>query len=230
MRPELSSIYAHQHLLETAAERGWPYLILWLGGLSVMLLRAKPALRVGVVAALVHGLVDYPLSLPGVFWLFCLSAAWTLPESEEAAAVRASKKLPAAALALAAAAAFCVWVERGWRADRLRAAAVERLDAGGSPLQADALLASSQALSPHPETARMRAEIALSLAAAGNAPARHLEETARDLESAVALDPYRVSNWSMLEAVYRKLGRPADAAEARRRGARTCPALRAEST
>jgi len=227
-RPDLSSIFAHQHLLETAAERGWPYLALWLAGLSVLILRAKPALRVGVVAALVHGLVDYPLSVPGVFWLFCLSAAWTLPESDEAAAVRSSRKVPATVLALGAAAAFGAWVERGWRADRLRAAAVERLEEGGSPLSADALLASSEALVPHPEAARLRAEIALSLAAAGGAPARRLEETVKHLESAAALDPYRVSNWSLLEAAYRKLGRDADAADARRRGSRTCPALRAE--
>jgi hypothetical protein len=226
--PALSSLYAHQHFLETFAECGGPYLALWALGLGALLLRAKPALRVGVVAALVHGLVDYPLSVPGVFWLFCLSAAWMLPESDAAAAVRSSRRIPAAVAALAAAGAFALWIGCGWRADVLRSRAVEDFSAGAPPAQVERELALSEKLRPHPEAARMRAELALAQAAAGDEPARRMTEAAEDLERAVSLDPYRASNWSLLESVYRRLGRGADADGARRRGARTCPALRAE--
>ncbi|MDE2489444.1 MAG: O-antigen ligase family protein [Elusimicrobia bacterium] len=224
-RPELSSLYAHQHFLETAAERGWPYLLLWVAGLAALLRRAEPAKRFGPLAALIHGLVDYPLSVPGVFWLFCLSAAWALPESEEAVAVRGRRKLPAAALALALAAAGAWWAAGNWRADRLRAAAVETISEGGGPARAEALLEASEAVRPHPETARLLAELELMRASGPDAPER-LSAAAADLERSVSLDPYRASNWTMLENIYRKLGRPEDAARARARGALTCPSLR----
>lgn len=226
-RPELNSLFAHQHFLETAAERGWPYLLLWAGGLAALLRRAAPAKRFGVVAALAHGLVDYPLSVPGVFWLFCFSAAWSLPESEEAAAVRSGRKAFPAALALSCAVAAGLWVAGNWSADRLRAR-VFADPAALSPEKAESLLAESEALRPHPEAARARARIELSLAGDGPSPAR-LTAAAADLERAVSLDPYRASNWVMLETVYRRLGRPADAAAARARGAKTCPVLRPEA-
>ncbi len=89
-----NAAYAHQHFLQTAAECGWPYLALWIFGLAIILRRAPPAGRFGPVAALVQGLMDFPLGLPGVFWLFCLSTAWTLPESERVAAVSARHKIP----------------------------------------------------------------------------------------------------------------------------------------
>lgn len=226
-KPELYSLFAHQHLLETAAERGWPYLILWTAGLGALLFRARPSLRFGMIAALVHGLVDYPLSVPGVFWLFCLSAAWTLPESERALTVRVERKAPALAAIIVVAAACAVWVERGWRAARLRASAIERLATGAAPADAEPILAASETLRPHPEAARLRAEIALLRASAGDDPSRRLTEAAADLERSVAQDPYRASSWGLLEAVYRRLGRAAAATDARRRGALTCPSLRA---
>ncbi|MDE2510482.1 MAG: O-antigen ligase family protein, partial [Elusimicrobia bacterium] len=212
-RPELSTLFAHQYFLETAAERGWPYLLLWLGGIALILRRAEPSKRFGPVAALAHGLVDYPLSVPGVFWLFCLSLAWSLPESEEAAAVPAPRRIPALLLTAAVAGSAAYWVAGNWTADRLRA----RVFAGApdlTPEKAAALLSSSEELRPHPEAARARAELALA-SAAGPDGARRLEAAAADLERAVSLDPYRASNWVLLEDVDRRLGRPEAAALAR---------------
>lgn len=217
-RPDLASLYAHQHILETVAERGWPYLFVWVSGLAALLRRSEPGKRFGPVAALAHGLVDYPLSVPGVFWLFCLSAAWSLPESESAVAVPSRRKLPAIVLASALALAAVHRVGSDWAADRLRARAFAGADL--SPAEAERLLAASEELRPHPEAARARAELAL---AASDARA-----AAERLESAVALDPYRASNWNLLAEAYRRLGRPADAAAARARGARTCPGLRGD--
>lgn len=226
-RPELNSLFAHQHFLETAAERGWPYLLLWLAGLAALLRRAPAGKRFGPVAALIHGLGDYALGVPGVFWLFCLSIAWALPESEDAVAVRGGRKLPALALTLCVALAAAYWVGGNWAADRLRAAAF----APGRPEPPDALLrdlTESEKIRPHPEAARARAELELAAAAGPDAP-RRLEAAAEDLERAVSLDPFRASSWTLLEDVYRRLGRPEDAARARARGARTCPALRPEA-
>ena len=80
-RLELSTLFAHQHFLEVVAERGRPYALLWITGLFAILKPAQGPRRFGPVAALVHGLVDYPLSVPGVFWLFCASTALAAPES-----------------------------------------------------------------------------------------------------------------------------------------------------
>lgn len=227
-RPELSTLFAHEHFLETAAERGWPYLLLWLGGLAAVLRRADADRRAGPVAALVHGLADYPLSVPGVFWLFCLSVGWALPPSEESVLVRGGPRRAAAALAaLVLAAAGAAWAANNWHADRLRALALQSLREGAlsAAPRAGRLLAESEALRPHPEAARLRAELALSGARGGRTD-RRLEQAAGDLERAVALDPYRASSWTLLEDVYRRLGRPDAALRVRERGARTCPALR----
>jgi hypothetical protein len=226
-RPELNSLFAHQHLLGTAAEHGWPYLLLWLAGLAALLRRAPAGKRFGPVAALIHGLFDYALSVPGVFWLFCLSIAWALPESEEAVAVRGGRKIPALALTLCVAASAAYWVGGNWAADRLRA----RAFSSERPAPADEVLrelTASEELRPHPEAARARAQLELTLAAGPDAP-RRLQAAAEDLERAVSLDPFRASNWTLLEDVYRRLGRPEDAAHARARGARMCPSLRAEA-
>jgi O-antigen ligase len=227
-RPELSTLFAHQHFLETAAERGAAYLLLWLAGLGAILRRAEPAKRFGAVAALAHGLVDYALSVPSVFWLFCFTVAWSLPESEEAVAVRSGRKLPAVALMLCAALAAGFWVCGNWKADRLRAS-VFAGPPGMTADAAEAALAASEEIRPHPEAARARAELALA-SAVGPREAAFLEKAAADLERAVSLDPYRASNWSLLSEAYRRLGRPQDARLARERGAKTCPSLHAEAS
>lgn len=195
VRPELSTLFAHQHILETAAERGWPYALLWLAGLAAWLRPAPPSLRFGPAAALVHGLVDYPLSVPGVFWLFCASVALAGPESGRSVNVPIRMRLALGALITAAAAGAGALVWREWSADRLRARAVhdlrmERWD------EASAGLAASEAASPHPEAARLRAEMIL---ASGGDPA----EAVRHLERAVALDPYRASNRALLDSLRR---------------------------
>jgi hypothetical protein len=203
-RPELSSLFAHQHFLEVAAERGWIFLVIWTAGLALVLGRAGAERRFGPLAALVHGLVDYPLSVPGVFWLFCREAAGTRPQRAVGLSIRSRWKLPAILAVLLVAGAGLSALERVWRADRLRAEAFAALRAGDLAA-AEAGLALSDAASPHPETSRLRAELAAARAAA--LPARafvELDAAAEHLERAARLDPWRASNRSMLEAVRRR--------------------------
>ncbi len=205
-KPELSTLFAHQHFLESAAERGWPWLALWLAGLCVLLTRGSPFKRFGAFAALVHGLVDYPLSLPGVFWLFCYMAACGAPEAEEGVNVpwrRRPLMVVAAAFAIVAAGLASA---RLWRADRLRSMAAASLAAPGADLlAARARLEESTRLFPHPESERLLADVAVARAAAADGrPAEELErleEAAARLRRAAALDPYRVSNRDLLEQV-----------------------------
>ncbi len=194
-RPELSSVFAHQYFLETAAERGWPYVLLWILGLAVLLKPAPAARRFGPVAALIHGLVDYPLSVPGVFWLFCASTALAAPESGRSVNVPLRWRPVLCASVLIAASASGIFVWRGWSADRLRAQGIESIRAGRLD-EAASTLSASEVLSPHPEAARLRAEIIL--ARGGSAV-----EAAGHLARAIALDPYRASNQKMLRALQR---------------------------
>lgn len=192
-RPELSSLYAHQHFLETAAERGWPYAALWAAGLAVLLWPAPAGRRFGPFAALVHGLVDYALSVPGVFWLFCASTALAVPDAGRSVNVplRWRPVLCAAVLAAAGAGGERVW--RAWSADRLRAQAIFAAREGRAD-DAAGKLAASEKLSEHPEAARLRAELAL---ARGGGEA----EAAAHLRRAIALDPYRRSNRALLSSI-----------------------------
>lgn len=190
VRPDLSTLFAHQHILETAAERGWPYALLWLAGLAALLKGAPASLRFGPVAALIHGLGDYALSVPGVFWLFCASTALTAPELGRSVNVPLRWRPALCAVILMAGGSSIIVVRRGWAADRMRArglvaAREARLDDAAS------LLAESEALKPHPEAARLRAEIALTRG--------ERAEAASYLRRAIALDPYRASNRNLLE-------------------------------
>lgn len=210
---------AHQHLLETAAERGWVYAAVWFGGLAVLLRRAAPSRRFGPLAALVHGFFSQSLSTPAVYWLFCLCASWALPESAAAPArVRKGSRLPLLAGLALAAGIGAAWLGAGWRADRLRVRAIADLSDRRDPAGAEAALIRSERARPHPEAARMRAELALARGAAAEAIVH--------LERAAAMDPYRASTWTRLEETYRRAGRLDEAARTRARGARTCPALR----
>lgn len=198
-RPELSSLFAHQHVLGTAAERGWPYALLWLAGLGAALRPAPASRRFGPVAALIHGLVDYALAVPGVFWLFCASVALAVPPSRRSVNVplRLRPALCAAVLAAAGAGGVSAW--RGWSADRLRARALVAVRAGRFE-EAAAELERSEALTAHPEAARMRAELILARGGGAGEAARHLRR-------AIAMDPYRESNRTLLDSLPEARGR-----------------------
>lgn len=192
-KPELSSLFAHQHFLETAAERGWPYALLWIVGLAVLLKPAPAGRRFGPEAALIHGLVDYALSVPGVFWLFCASTALAVPESGRSVNVplRWRPVLCASILAVAVASGVFVW--RGWSADRLRAQAIVAIREGRVD-EAAGKLGASEVLLPHPEAARLRAELILMRGGPSSEAVAHLKR-------AIALDPYRGSNRTILDSL-----------------------------
>jgi len=189
-RPDLSTLFAHQHFLETAAERGRPYALLWAAGLFSILKPAPGAKRFGPVAAVIHGLVDYSLSVPGVFWLFCASTALAAPESSRSVNVPLRWRPVLCAAVLAAAVAAGASLNRSWNADRLRAQAIAAIRDGSSG-EAERMLAESEELSAHPEAARLRAELIL---ARGGAPA----EAAAHLSRSIALDPYRGSSRALM--------------------------------
>ncbi|MEK7388670.1 MAG: O-antigen ligase family protein [Elusimicrobiota bacterium] len=205
-RPDLSTLHAYQYVLETAAERGWVYLALWSCGLAALFVHSPAEKRFGPIAILIQGLADYALSVPGIFWFFCVSAAFSIPESGRVLNIPFRYRLFSCVLTLivAGAAGRCVWHE--WTAERLRTRSVELIR--GDDLQgADALLARSEAIAPHPEAARLRADVAV--AVAGSNPSREsLALAAEHMKRASSLDPYRVSYRIALDALARDSAPP----------------------
>jgi len=65
------AIYAHNYYLEFLAENGLPAALAWFW-LVFAAARAKSGLaKYSVIAALAHSLMDFGLSVPANFWLFC---------------------------------------------------------------------------------------------------------------------------------------------------------------
>jgi O-antigen ligase len=89
------AIYAHNYYLEFLAENGLPAALAWFW-LIFAAARAKSGLaKYSVIAALVHSLMDFGLSVPANFWLFC----WLLSSpSEELAVFRPSRRAAGTAL------------------------------------------------------------------------------------------------------------------------------------
>ncbi|OGR74954.1 MAG: hypothetical protein A2X32_10575 [Elusimicrobia bacterium GWC2_64_44] len=93
------SIYAHNYYLEFLAENGLPAALAWFITVFAAV-RAKAGLaKYSLIAALAHSLMDFGLSVPANFWLFCFLLS--SPAAEEAAP-RPSRRAGAAALGLAA--------------------------------------------------------------------------------------------------------------------------------
>ncbi len=219
----ISTVFAHQHFLELAAECGLLYLALWLAGLAGFLRRGGAYKRFGALAVLIQSLWDFGLSIPAVFWLFCYFAASSAPEEARGINVSARAKLPLCAAALGGALLLAGWSWRLWRADVFKAQAAALLVAGDAGERSGALLARSLAIADDPEAERLAAEV--ELRRGGDTREGLLRATAHFIRAA-RLDPYRPSNWNALARVSLRLG---DAASARRflaDGARYCPTLR----
>ncbi|MBI5630351.1 MAG: O-antigen ligase family protein [Elusimicrobia bacterium] len=224
---DLSALYAHQHFLETAAESGLPYVLIWTAGLLHCLRRGGSHKRFGAVAILIQSLWDYSLSIPANFWLFCYFSASTISESKRGVNIASGRKLPLGLLVATLAYGLCSWTWRGWQADRLKAQAVEKAKSGAPPGEVLSLLEGSSHLLRHPETERYAAEMEMGLAKAGPDRGAHLVRAAAHLEVSTELNPYRASSWSALSRVYLELGEPGRALQAMGHGALFCPALRA---
>jgi len=220
----LATLFAHQHILETAAQCGWPFALAWLAGLLRFLKSGPQAKRIGAAALLVQSCWDYALSIPGVLWLFCYVAASCLPRSGRVWRVPQRWRLPACALVLAAAGLGAGAVWQRWAAERLRVRAEAMARAEGPSDRALALLERSARRADHPETARLSGQIEAALARQTGAKERLLAAAA-DMESSAAQDPFRASTWTQLAALYQELGRDDLARQARQRGAATCPGL-----
>lgn len=218
----LYSLYAHNYPLETLAEYGIPFALLWFAGLWRCLTRIGSHKGFGVLAALIQSLWDYPLSIPSNLWLFAYFAASSIPDSAEGINVPARRKLPAALTAAGLGWMLCGRVIDGWRGYRLTGLAVESLEAGDLDA-ATARLSRARSLRPQdPEVPMLAAALEIRRARSSTAAAARgaWSQAAAHLERAVRLNPYRASLWTELALAYRRLGRPEDAEAVLRRSRR----------
>ena len=67
----ISSIYAHNYFLEFLAENGIVSSIIWFSCLVISFIKGRAIIKYSILAVLLHSFVDFGLSLPFNFWLFC---------------------------------------------------------------------------------------------------------------------------------------------------------------
>lgn len=95
------SIYAHNYYLEFLAENGLPAAACWFWFLYAAA-RAKTGLvKYAVIGALAHSFMDFGLSVPANFWLFCYLLSQAGPE-QAPAAQGASRRTARASVAVSA--------------------------------------------------------------------------------------------------------------------------------
>lgn len=218
----LLSRYAHQYPLQTAAEFGLPYAVVWFAGIWRCVIRKRDHKRFAMIAVLVHSLWDYTLSLPSNLWLFSYFAASSMSDSPRGVNIAAKHKLPACVLVIGLGLAFAGKAWTFWRGHRTVAEAAEAIEDKQWDL-AEELLESARRSSPDdpeiPHTAaalELRKSIHLGICGEGaqlergdrGACAGSWLRIASHLEEAVRLNPYRPALWIQLAVAYRRLGQP----------------------
>ncbi len=98
------AIYAHNYYLEFLAENGLPAALLWFGVLLAAARARTGLVKYSLIAALAHSVVDFGLSVPANFWLFCYLLGSPAPETEVVRPSRAHVRYALAFAALLAAA------------------------------------------------------------------------------------------------------------------------------
>ncbi|MBI5596121.1 MAG: O-antigen ligase family protein [Elusimicrobia bacterium] len=223
----LGTVYAHQYPLQSAAEYGIPFALLWFGGLWRQLWKGRSYKRFGALAVLLQSLWDWPLSLPANLWLFCWLAGSASPESGAGVGVRSRWKIPVAGACAAAGLAGALAVAGIWEANRAKARAVAALGEG-LPRESEALAQAALDARPRDsEAALVLAQALLTRASAPDARGDELAGAARAFERSLAANPYRPRAWRELASVYQRLGDAPKAQAAMARGALSCPSLRA---
>ncbi len=206
------SIYAHNYYLEFIAENGLFAAAAWFAALWAAARRRGGLARYAVIAALAHSLVDFGLSVPANFWLFCFLLASPAPEGP------AFKPSPSALRAgLLAAALLTAALGRPFLGalafERHRSAALAAA-AAGDPAGAEAALSAELKGDLFRQPALEFLGRILMTTPGGELRA------AACFEEALLLNRYSAASWRALERIYSAPGREAAAAGlARRKGA-----------
>lgn len=207
------SIYAHNYYLEFLAENGLPAAAVWFWAVLAAARARSGLVKYSLIAALTHSLVDFGLSVPANFWLFC----WLLAQPREEGETLRPLRRAVLAAALAALLPAAALLSLDWRSlafEKARARAVAAAVAGDFP-------AAETQLAPALRSSLFRApalELLGRLGAADRSAPPGLA-SAVYFEMALLENPYSARAWAALRRLYSAPGLEARAAglEARRR-------------
>lgn len=132
------AIYAHNYYLEFLAENGLPAAAAWFWLIFSALRRRQGLAKYALVAALAHSLVDFGLSVPANFWIFCWLLASPVEETPTEKPARPALAAGAVLAALLAAALLALDL-RSLAFERARGRALAAAAAGGLPAAEAAL-------------------------------------------------------------------------------------------
>ena len=206
------AIYAHNYYLEFLSENGLPAAAVWFWFLLGAARSRKGLLKYSIIGALLHSFVDFGLSVPANFWLFCYLAASPAEEAAPAGGQpAAARPFPARAvfgLALLLEAALLTLNFKSLAFERARERALAAA-LGGSRAAAEA------ELGPYLAGHLFRApalEFLGRLAFSGPANADKGFSSAVYFEMELLENPYSAQAWRALERIYGAPGLEKEAA------------------
>jgi hypothetical protein len=110
--------YPHQYFLQTTAEYGVLFAIIWFGGLWVCLGRGSSYKRFGAIAVLAQSFWDWSLSMPAILWLFAYFSSSSLSEEPRGVNIPSRYRPAFCVLIFAMGGFLCVQVWDLWVLDR----------------------------------------------------------------------------------------------------------------
>lgn len=201
MPGDMGSIYAHSYYLEFLAENGLVCAALWFG-LLVYAVKQKAGLaKYSLIGALTHCVIDFGLSVPANFWIFCYLAA---PEEHRSTEAQAGSWQPSFAFVALLAAAWLNLCFTHNRALRAQVAGVACYD-GGDFTAAENKFKEALEIENGPAPLEALGEIEYRQARETNDKGT-LFSAAVFFERALILNPYSAPAYRNLAAVYRVAG------------------------
>lgn len=208
----LRSIYAHQFYLQTAAECGIIYLIVFLTGIF-LIFPQSPMKRLALVASLILAFWDYSLSVPAIFFIFCYLSASEVSPSLKLTPL-GNFRFPLALLILILTLALTRPAWARWKEERLKAEGISLFNRHAPVEEVHEKFLESILWAPDADVERLLAEI--------DFRSHRLLSSAAHWKKATQENPCRPSNWKALANTYNLLGKKARAQEALRKSARAC--------
>lgn len=204
----LGSVYVHNYYLEFLAENGVIAALLWFWFLYVSLRKTSGFLRYALFAALAHGMLDFGLSTPYGFWLFCfiLGLAINTEKINLPYGLLKFAMIPAFAFSLK----FLFWAYENSYKENL----ISRAESLPQAYQALDLR-----LAENPDDYDLLSFRASSLLAEAKEKRDKnlLYESARTFEKKLLVNPYGLNDYIALEKIYSFLGEKEALEELRKR-------------
>ena len=206
------AVYAHNYYLEFLAENGLPAAAVWFCFLFGAARSRAGLIKYSVIGALLHSFVDFGLSVPANFWLFCYLAA---EPAQEAAPVK-ERPAPGGLFTFKAAFGLALLLEAALLTLNFKSLAFER--ARGRALAAalgGSRAAAEAQLGPYLVRGLFRApalEFLGRLTFSGPAAGDKGFSSAVYYEMALLENPYSSQAWRSLERLYGVAGREREAA------------------